>query len=373
MGSGGGILDRIMDRRQFIGAVGVTAGAAALTLANTQCDSALVRKIQQQKTATPPRHRAWVWQFSADGRPEQIAASLAADSCGVMMKTHDGLEWMSTYDHTPDAITGPQQVQTVASIFERNGVPFHAWSVIKGIDPVREAQMAADVLAAGARSLTLDLEGSSGFWVAGAGEAQRFGDELRRLTPFGRVDISIDPRPWRINLVPMNEFVVFTDAILPQLYWDTFDSGPNIDGYRRSGYPPPNGMSPEFLLDATASVLAQYNRPILPVGQGAAADPATWPRFAHRAWALQMESISVWRYGVTPTQTLRYLGLNPPGQEPQAPPATPTPQPSATARPNATATQAQTSTPSPSRTARPTRTPTATDTPLAVSTPPPTP
>jgi len=94
-----------------------------------------------------------VWQFSADGRPEQIAARLAADSCAVMMKTHDGLAWMSTYDHAAGAISGPAQVQTIASIFERAGVPFHAWSVIKGINPAAEAQMAADVLAAGARSL----------------------------------------------------------------------------------------------------------------------------------------------------------------------------------------------------------------------------
>ena len=157
---GGAMFDRAMNRRQFLATAGVTAGAAALTLANTQCDSALVRRLQQDKTASPPRHRAWVWQFSADGAPDQIAAKVAADSCAVMLKTHDGVEWMSTYDHAAGAINGPAQVQVIASLFERAGVPFHAWSVIKGIDPAREAQMAADVLAAGARSLTLDLRAS---------------------------------------------------------------------------------------------------------------------------------------------------------------------------------------------------------------------
>lgn len=367
MGRGGSILELAMDRRRFLTTAAVTAGAAAVTLANTQCDTALIRRIQQDKTATPPIHRAWVWQFSADGKPDTIAAQLAANGCAVMMKTHDGLEWMSTYDHAPNAISGPGQVQTIAGIFERRGVPFHAWSVIKGIDPVREAQMAADVLAAGARSLTLDLEGSSGFWVGNADAALRFGDELRRLTPFGRVDISIDARPWRVNLVPMSEFVTFTDAIAPQLYWDTFDTGSNIEGYRGAGYPPPVGMSPEFLLEATAAILAPYKRPVLPVGQGAAADPATWPRFAHRAWELNMEPISVWRYGVTPAGTLQYIGANPPGQEPKAPPATPT------ASPTATPTRAKTSTVTPTRTPRPTRTPTGTPTPAASTPATPTP
>ena len=54
-----------------------------------------------------------------DGKPDQIASQLATIGCGVMVKTHDGLDWMSTYDHAPGAISGPGQVQTVAAIFER--------------------------------------------------------------------------------------------------------------------------------------------------------------------------------------------------------------------------------------------------------------
>jgi hypothetical protein len=234
--------------------------------------------------------------------------------------------------------------------------------VVKGVDPAREAQMAADVLSAGARSLTLDLEGSSGFWVGSADDALRFGDELRRRTPFGRVDISIDARPWRINLVPMPEFVAFTDGIAPQLYWDTFDTPGNIDGYKGSGYPVgADGMTPEFLIDATAKLLAPYNREIIPVGQGAASDPETWPRFAHAAWAANMLQVSVWRYGVTVYDTLIYLGANPPGPEPKAPPATPTPAPTGT------------HTPTPTRTVRPTRTPSRTATATRTSTSTPTP
>ena len=63
--------------------------------------------------------------------------------------------------------------------------------------------MAADVLDAGALSLTLDIEPYEEFWCGTADDAQRFGEELRARSPYGRVDISIDPRPWKLFQIPM--------------------------------------------------------------------------------------------------------------------------------------------------------------------------
>jgi len=356
----GRILDNAISRRQFLAGAGVTLGAAALTLANTQCDSALIRRVAQSKTATPPRHSAWVWQFSVDGSAATIAAKLAQSNMSVLVKTHDGIDWMSKYDHAPGAITGPAQVANVASIFERTGVPFHAWSVIKGIDPVREAQMAADVLAAGARSLVLDLEGYAGFWVGSTAAAQKFGEELRRRVPTDRVDISIDARPWRLADVPIPEFVEFTDGIWPQLYWESFDTIDNVNGFRLMGYPPgPDGITPRFLVDAAQRVLTGYDRWIVPIGQGASSDQYAWPLFAHRAWELGMPAVSAWRFGVTPTATLGYLASNPPGEEPFVPPAAmQSPTPTGTPAPGS-----PTPTPIvPTNTPRPTRTPSPTGT-----------
>jgi hypothetical protein len=233
-----------MSRRRFLATTAV-AGAAALSV-GAICDPYTLRRTKQKETELPPHHRAWVWQFSTDGAAEAIAANLGANSLGVMVKTHDGIDWMSKYDRSAGAVNGPGRVGQLARLFEDEGVPFHAWSVVKGVDPIREAQMSAEVLAAGARSLTLDLEGAAGFWVGSRDDALRFGEELRRLTPFGRVDISIDARPWRIyHNVPMDEFVLYTDGIWPQLYWDTFNNPANINGYANSGYPVgPGGMSP---------------------------------------------------------------------------------------------------------------------------------
>jgi hypothetical protein len=180
-----------------------------------------------------------------------------------------------------------------------------------------------------------------------------------------------------MNLVPMQQFVDMSDGIWPQLYWDTFNSSGNFDGYRAAGFPVgAGGMTPEFLLDTTWVLLANYNRAIIPVGQGAAVDPNTWGRFARRAWDLGMGTVSIWRYGVTRYETLTYLGENPAGNPPQPPKPTPsaqksptrTPSPTRTARPTRTFTPTRTRTSTPTRTNTPTPTPVLTNTPLPTNT-----
>jgi hypothetical protein len=366
------ILARRVTRRGFLaGTAAATLGGAAITMMGAECTPAIVRRVVQAKTAGPPHHRAWVWQFSLDGDPQQIAANLGANGIGVMLKTHDGLDWMSTFDAHPSAVTGPSQVSTLARMFEAHGVPFHAWCVVKGIDPAAEAKMAADVLAAGARSLTLDLEGGAGFWLGTADDAAKYGSELRARSPYGRVDISIDPRPWRINLVPMAPFIDMCDGISPQCYWDTFNSQSNIDLYRANGYTSSDGMSPEFLVGATADILAGYDREVIPAGQGASTT-VMFSRFVRAAWNNGMGTTSCWRYGVTPYDTLAYLGQNRAGIAPQ-PARTPTRTPTKTTTKTATRTPTGTATRTPTRTSTPSSTATASPTASATSTMTPTP
>lgn len=354
---GHSIFGRTLTRRQFV--AGSAAAAAAVSLGLSECDPALLRRVEQAKNGINPHHRAFVWQFASDGALDDIAARLQGTNIGVVIKSHDGLDWMSTYDHAPDAITGAQRLKNVGLYFEDRGIPFHAWCVVKGTDPVREAQLAAEVLATGARSLTIDLEGYAGFWSGSPADAIAYGNELRRLNPFGRVDISIDARPWRLGDVPLREFVAFTDGIWPQLYWDTFNTSDNVNGYNQAGLPVGSGgITPEFLVESTQRILAPFEREILPAGQGAASDPATWPRFAHRSWELGMPQLVVWRLGVTRPETIAYLAANPPGVEPQAPPPTPT-----------ATTNRRTRTPTPTKTRTPTRTATPSKTPTPTSAP----
>jgi nucleoid-associated protein YgaU len=246
-----------------------------------------------------PPFLAWVWHFGTDGTPQQIASKLAANRAGVIVKTHLGTEWMAgTQDPTSDAVTGPERVAELARLFESNGVPFHAYAVVKGTDPVLEAQMAASVLGAGARSLFIDLEPYSGYWQGTPEGALAFGAELRRLQPGATVVTAIDPRPWWLGGIPLKEFASFSNALAPLIYWETFDSPGTRDGYAAAGYPPPGEITPEFLLDITSRLLAPYGLPLMPVGQGTS-DATQWARFIGHATAAGMPEQSVWRHGVT--------------------------------------------------------------------------
>ncbi len=246
------------------------------------------------------RHLSWVWQFEVDGSPEEIAAVLSDNNMGIILKTNKGTDWMAEEDDSPDAVSGPEQVGVLARYFESRGVPFHAYAVVQGIDPKREAQMAAEVLAAGARSLFIDLEPWSGYWQGTPEAASEFGNELRRLRPGAVIVTTVEPRPWALERLPLAEFASFSDALAPTIYWETFNSQPNIDRYEASGFPPgPDGITPEFLLDVSVSLLGPYGLPLRPVAEGASPDTDAWTRFLDYASQLGTTTGSVFRYGVT--------------------------------------------------------------------------
>lgn len=262
-----------------------------------------------------PPYLTWVWRFSTDGSPAQIAATLAEARGGVIMKTHDKTDWMAKWDPSPDAVTGPERVAALAQLFETAGVPFHAYAVVEGLDPVKEAQMASEVFSAGARSLFIDLEPWEGYWKGTPDSARVFGEELRRLQPNATIITAIDPRPWALGGIPLAEFATFSNALAPLVYWESFDTQGNRDAYTKSGYPPPEGpIPPEFFLDVSAKVLQTYGLPLRPVGQGAS-DTARWARFLDHSTLTGMPELSVWRYGVVGGDVLSLLGeRSPAGQ-----------------------------------------------------------
>lgn len=306
-----------IDRRTFLTSAAML-GAGAVALGSSECDPAIVRRLRQIDGRRDPRHAVWVWQFSEDGTAEDIASTLAAYNLAAVVKTHDGVEWMANFDKVPGAIDGPAQAATIAGIFEQYGVPFHAWCVVKGVDPAGEAAMAAAVLESGARSLTLDVEDHPGFWEGTREGAALFGAELRARAPYARVDISVDPRPWLNVRLPIDEFVQFTDGIRPQLYWDLFQGVDQRNAWEYMGHPAPEGVTPEFLVDATRAMYAPYDRWLLPIGHGGPGAASSFARFAYRAWQQGMPELSVWRYAISDATLLDYLRRNPPGVEPTA-------------------------------------------------------
>jgi hypothetical protein len=310
---------RRISRRQLLGMGAALAAAAGLGFT---CDPPPAwPPIPQRGRASGPRNLAWVWQFSHDSPPEQIASVLAQYNLGLLLKTHDGTDWMSRYDTSPYAVYGPDQVAVLASYYETYGVPFHAWCVVKGLEPEREAEMCAQVIAAGARSVTVDLEPHAGFWQGTPEAALTFGREFRRRQAGAILYVSLDPRPWVLSNVPLAEFASFAQGFVPQIYWETFDSSDNVQRFEASGFPPgKEGITPEFLLNVSRSLLGRYGHPIYPAGQGASRDMAAWNRFLNAARGVGTLTVSVWRYGVTGGDVWRLLSKWPwqPGPTPAA-------------------------------------------------------
>jgi hypothetical protein len=257
---------------------------------------------------------------------------------------------MSSFDKSGTAIAGPHKVWEMAQYFESAGVPFHAWCVVQGTNPMVEAQICSEVLNAGARSMTFDLEPSDGghYWQGTRESALAFGRELRRLQPNAHLAVAPDGRPWQIRAVPTAEFATFCNEVMPQTYWQTFNGKTNNRLMGEAGFVVgPEGMTPELILDASASALRDFGLPIRPIGQGTAGG-AEWERFVRRAYALGMESVSVWRYGTANGEVWPTLQAMAPAQPPTPTPVpateAPTPtempaqEPSPAASPEATAT-----------------------------------
>jgi LysM repeat protein len=296
---------------------GPRRAAASATAASTGGALRAARPLPTlaRSSAAPPEpsHLAWVWAFRHDGTPERIRDVLAAHGLGIVLKTHDGTDWMSEFDPGPDAIDGPGRVAELARFFEQAGIPFHAWTVLQGRDPVREAEIAAQVLDAGARSVFLDLEAHAGFWRGSQESALRFGEELRRRRPDAWLTVSVDARPWEIARVPLAEFASFADEIAPQAYWGAFDSPDNLASYREWGEQPADGRTtPGFVLESASRALAPFGLPVHPIGDGTVEDQGQWEDFVDRSLREHAEAVSVWRFGVTPDAVWQLLAANPP-------------------------------------------------------------
>ena len=319
-------LHRRIPRRRFLAGLAGTAAALALhpagVLARRGLPSPAPRTAPARANVNNPAldgqltHLAWVWQFRHDGDREEIRDVLALHGLGIALKTHDGTTWMSAYDSSPHTVSGPESISELTGFFESGGVPFHAWYNAHGVDPVTEAQMASDVLGAGARSLFIDLEAHRGFWRGTPESAVTLGAELRRLRPNSWLSTSIDPRPWEIGRIPLTEFAAFTDEIAPQVYWSDFRTSANLNRFRREGFDPGplgvEGITPGFVLAAAVERLEPFGLPIHPIGDGSVEAADGWTEFLDESFAIESQSVSVWRLGNVEPGILQLLKETPP-------------------------------------------------------------
>lgn len=306
-----------VSRRRVLAGLG-GAAAAALLAPQTLLASAIPTTEQASRprnivTQASPRHLAWVWQFARDGDPYEIRDTLAAHGMGIAVKTHDGSRWMGTYDRTPTSVRSARTVEALAKFFEQGGVPFHAWAVVKGRQPEREARLASQVLDAGARTLFLDLESYDGFWEGTRRDAWIFGEALRRKHPGARISTTIDARPWEFPRIPLDEFAAFSDELAPQVYWSSFTSDENVKRYRQTGdIIGKKRVTPTLVVEAAVKRLSAYQLPIHPIGDGTVTSSTRWREFLRVSYASNAQSVSVWRYGVMNARVFKLLRDTPP-------------------------------------------------------------
>ncbi len=170
----------------------------------------------------PPEVEPIIWQLNRD-YPEGSPADADLSISTVYIKTHDGSDWMSTYDQHPLAVSGPQSIQTLINIYGEQGIDVAAWFVPKGTDYETQVAMALQVIDAGVTALYADLEPFAGFCYKDcAALATNFWSRVRQERPSARLGVIYDPRPWWWEQSATSLWFGNADVALPMCYWETY-------------------------------------------------------------------------------------------------------------------------------------------------------
>ncbi len=175
-----------------------------------------------------------VFQFdlTAEGNlAGAIATATRFGYTGLLVKALDGVDWMSTFDTSPDALSG---VDAVARQWEQcgeAGLRYFCWT-----NPRHDVDMAGEALATSriARAcdgVLLDTEPYRQFWGPNApvGLANGFMESVREQAPDAFLGLQPDPRPTALQEIRVEEWLPFVDVLCGQHYWTDFGSNPRTE------------------------------------------------------------------------------------------------------------------------------------------------
>jgi hypothetical protein len=259
--------------------------------------AALRTLIQQQQVArrapraTPVMLKLLqVWQFNATaegGLAGAIATAKQYGFTGLVVKALDGIDWMSVYDTSPDALDSVTKVAQQWRMCADAGLRYFCWTNPKhDIDMTGEAALTARIARA-CDGVLLDTEPYRLFWGsnAPAGLAQSFMESIREQAPDAFIGLQPDPRPAALDQIRVQEWLPFVDVLCGQHYYQDFNSDPAAEM-------------------AYALELGQrFGLPVLPTLPGNA-PTASLP--LSEIW--KFPGFVVWRLGTTPPQALQLLG-----------------------------------------------------------------
>jgi hypothetical protein len=172
--------------------------------------------------STPIEIEAVIWQFGVDyPGAEQNDVNLPIST--VYIKTHDGTDWMSTYDHTPNAVSGPDALRSLINIYGYQNIEVAAWFVPTGLDIEGQLQRAKEVLDTGVKGLYADVEPFGGFCDQDCGVlAEQFWKRLRAERPNAHLGVIYDPRTQYHQPSALPAWLSVADVAEPYCYWETF-------------------------------------------------------------------------------------------------------------------------------------------------------
>lgn len=186
---------------------------ALLLLAFSSHQSALAGAVQVDPV---------IWQFDQD-YPGANGSDLALPIRTVYVKTHDATDWMSTYDHNPHAVSGPDSVRSLIQVYGSQGIDVAAWFVPAGTDVDGQVTMAVQIIDSGVKALYADIEPFRGFCAADCNYlASTFWPRVRAERPDANLGVIYDPRSNLWDASGTAQWLTQANAALPMCYWETF-------------------------------------------------------------------------------------------------------------------------------------------------------
>lgn len=187
----------------------------------------------------------------------------APSSTGIAIKTNDGKDWQGRYDTDPNMeINGPDNIFKWTRELALNGLQTHLWCVVRGVDPNEEADIIIQACkVSGVKSMILDVEGGPEYFGGRpASVARQVIERIRGGIPSDfHLALNFDYRGSHPASIHIDEWLPHVQSLHPMVYWWHFSE---------------STRGPKRYLDDMFSILAKYNKPIVPMLQ-AYPDPST--------------------------------------------------------------------------------------------------
>lgn len=247
-----------------------------------------IRSAPRPAAAESIRIEAVVWQLNKD-YPGADPNDANLPFHGVYIKTHDGTDWMATYDHNPLAVSGPDAIRNLINIYGQQGIDVAAWFVPTGRDVNTQVQLAEQVLDSGVMALYADVEPFDGFCSSDCQFlAEAFWQRLRAERPQAKLGVIYDPRPWWWGPADVGEWLAVADVAAPMCFWE--------DYVGQSPWADPGGcvfQAHQDLSQIAPGKTLEY----APMLQGDTT-PDRFKPAVDAALAVGAQRVSVWRRGV---------------------------------------------------------------------------